>query len=111
VNGATATTPLTTTCTGGRSGSVSVDLNGGFNATVSTGTTAASCTFTYQAKSARGTISAAATVTLNFPATTPGFSVTVLGKDNVSGTTTTINDYRWVIEEDRTFYINPACTT
>ena len=114
VNLATATTPLSVTaaCTG-RTGSatVSVDSNGGFNATAPTGTTAATCTFSYSAKSSRGTVSTATTVTLTFPATTPGFTVTVLGKDNVSGTTTTINDYRWVIEEDRTFYVNPACTT
>ena len=115
VNGATATAPASTTaaCTG-RSGSasVSVDLNGGFNATAPTGTAAATCTFTYQAKSSRGTVSAGtATVTLNFPATTPGFSVSVLGKDQVTGATSPINDYRWVIEEDRTFYVNPACTT
>jgi hypothetical protein len=114
VNGATATAPLATTaaCTG-RTGSatVSVDSNGGFNATAPAGTTAATCTFTYSAKSARGTVSAPTTVTLNFPATTAGFTVTVLGKDNVSGATTTISDYRWVIEEDRTFYVNPACTT
>ena len=25
--------------------------------------------------------------------------------------TTVISDYRWIIEEDRTFYINPNCTT
>jgi hypothetical protein len=111
VNGATATVPLATTCTGGRTGSVSVDSNGGFNATVSTGTTAASCTFSYSAKSARGTVSTATTVTLNFPGTTPGFSVTVLGKNNATGATAPIADYRWVIEEDRTFYVNPGCTT
>src|SRR6202030_2289171 len=34
--------------------------------------------------------------------------VTVLdGQDK----TTPITDYRWVIEEDRTFYVNPLCTT
>jgi hypothetical protein len=114
VNLATATAPrsVSAACTG-RTGSatVSVDSNGGFSATAPTGTTAATCTFTYQAKSSRGTVSAGtATVTLNFPATTPGFSVTVLGKDNVKGTTAAINDYRWIIEEDRTFYVNPACT-
>jgi hypothetical protein len=116
VNSATATAPLSTTatCTGVRSGTatVSVDLNGGFNATAPAGTAATTCTFTYKAKSSRGTVSAGtATVTLNFPATTPGFSVSVLGKDQVTGATTPINDYRWVIEEDRTFYVNPACTT
>jgi hypothetical protein len=113
VNGATATTPLATTaaCTG-RSGSatVSVDLNGGVIATAPTGTAAATCTFSYAAKSARNTVSGTATVTLNFPATTPGFTVTVLGKNSATGATAAIVDYRWIIEEDRTFYVNPACT-
>ena len=37
-----------------------------------------------------------------------GLAVTVLdGYDK----TTTISDYRWVIEEDRTFYVDPNCTT
>ncbi len=114
VNLATATAPrsVTAACTG-RTGSaaVLVDSNDGFSATAPAGTTAATCSFTYQAKSSRGTVSAGtATVTLNFPATTPGFSVTVLGKNNATGATSAINDYRWIIEEDRTFYVNPACT-
>ena len=25
--------------------------------------------------------------------------------------TTTLTDYRWIIEEDRTFYVDPKCTT
>ena len=46
-------------------------------------------------------------MTLIFPAAT-GLAVTVLdGKDK----TTAITDYRWIIEEDRTFYIDPNCTT
>ncbi len=54
-----------------------------------------------------GTTSAAANVTLTFPAGS-GLAVTVLdGADH----TTTISDYRWVIEEDRTFYVDPKCTT
>jgi hypothetical protein len=114
VNGATATTPLVTAaaCTG-RSGSatVSVDSNGGFNATAPAGTAAATCTFSYAAKNSQGTVSSATTtVTLNFPAATPGFTVTVLGKNGTTGATTPISDYRWIIEEDRTFYVNPACT-
>src|SRR6266446_5354536 len=84
---------------------LSVDSNGGFNASV---TTAGTYTFTYNAQNSQGTVSsAAATVTLNFPAAT-GLSVKVLdGTDK----TTVIGDYRWVIEEDRTFYVDPKCTT
>ena len=80
------------------------DVNGGFTATASG---AGTYTFTFNAQNSQGTLSAAAaTVTLTFP-TGSGLTVTVLdGGDK----TTTISDYRWVIEEDRTFYINPGCT-
>ncbi|HWS61689.1 MAG TPA: hypothetical protein VN325_02955, partial [Steroidobacteraceae bacterium] len=86
-----------------------VDSNGGFNASV---TAAGTYTFTYNAQNSQGTVSsAAATVTLVFPAPT-GLQVTVLdGIDHLNGVTTTISDYRWVIEEDRSFYVNPNCTT
>ena len=48
-----------------------------------------------------------ATVTLIFPAGS-GLAVTVVdGHDK----TTAITDYRWIIEEDRTFYVDPNCTT
>src|SRR5882762_3617882 len=83
---------------------VSVDANGGFHASVSA---AGTYTFTYKAQNSQGTVSSGtATVTLIFPAAS-NLSVTVLdGKDK-----TPITDYRWVIEEDRTFYINPNCTS
>ncbi|MBZ5548772.1 MAG: hypothetical protein LAO22_12585, partial [Acidobacteriia bacterium] len=84
---------------------LSVDKSGAFNATVpALGT----YTFTYQAQNSQGTVSAStATVTLTFPAAT-GLVVTVKdGQDH----STVISDYRWIIEEDRTFYINPNCTT
>ena len=98
---AASVTPLT----GAGTGTVSVDARGGFNATVSAPGT---YTFTYKAQNSQGTVSAtAATVTLIFPSAT-GLKVSVFdGKDK----TTAISDYRWIIEEDRTFYINPACTT
>jgi hypothetical protein len=89
---------------------LSVDANGGFNASVPTCTTAAGCqyTFTYKAKNSVGTLSAGtATVTLTFGAAS-GLTVTVLdGQDKTS----VIPDYRWIIEEDRTFYVDPHCTT
>jgi hypothetical protein len=84
---------------------VSVDPNGGFNAIVGgVGT----YSFSYKAKNSQGTTSsAAANVVLTFPAGN-GPTVTVLdGADH----TTHITDYRWVIEEDRTFFVDPACTT
>src|SRR5882762_6283623 len=84
---------------------LSVDANGGFHATAPGPGT---YTFTYRAQNSQGTISSGtATVTLIFPTAT-NLSVTVLdGKDK----TTVIPDYRWIIEEDRTFYVNPNCTT
>src|SRR5437762_189932 len=99
--------------------SLAVDSNGGFSASAAC-TIATGCpfTFNYNAQNSQGTVSSApATVTVTFfPAT--GLSVTVLdGKDvlakrtNPTITPTTITDYRWVIEEDRTFYVDPNCTT
>jgi hypothetical protein len=82
-----------------------VDANGGFNASAATPGTH---TFTYRAQNSQGTVSASsATVTLNFPAAT-ALGVTVLDGTDKS---TLIADYRWIIEEDRTFYVDPNCTT
>jgi hypothetical protein len=83
---------------------VVMEANGGF---IAQGSANSTCQFTYQAENSQGTLSAAATVTLTFP-TGNGPHVTLLdGKD----LTTTVSDYRWIIEEDRTFYVNPKCTT
>jgi hypothetical protein len=85
---------------------LSVDPNGGFNASASA--LGGSFTFRFKAQNSQGTVSTTvATVTVNFPAAT-GLKVHVLdGRDK----TTAVLDYRWIIEEDRTFYINPNCTT
>jgi hypothetical protein len=115
VSGATTTAPLSLALTGPGAGTVTVDALGGLNASVSMPGT---YTFGYKAQNSQGTVSAGtATVTLIFPAGS-GLSVTVLdGKDvlakqtNPSITPTKITDYRWVIEEDRTFYVDPNCTT
>ena len=114
--------PLTVaagTVTGAGFTALSVDPNGGFSATAACATaTGCPFTFNYSAQNSQGTVSSApATVTVTFfPAT--GLAVTVLdGKDvlaqrtNASITPTQITDYRWIIEEDRTFYVNPNCTT
>jgi hypothetical protein len=84
---------------------VAVDSTGAFNASVAGPGT---YTFSYKAQNSQGTQSAtAATVTLVFPPAT-GLAVTVLdGTDK----TTVISDYRWIIEEDRTFYVDPSKTT
>ena len=98
--------PLTvdTTSISASGATVSVDASGGFTATASTPGSSAS--FTFKAKNSQGTVSAsAASVTLSF-ATASGLAVTV--KD---GSGAVVTDYRWIIEEDRTFYIDPKCTT
>jgi len=83
---------------------LSVDPNGGLNATVSG---AGTYSFSFKAQNSQGTVSAStATVTLTFPTPT-GLAVTV--KDGKSGAQ--ITDYRWIIEEDRTFYVDPTKTT
>jgi hypothetical protein len=86
---------------------VYADVNGGFTASVAG---AGTYQFTYQAQNSQGTLSATKyTATLNFPAAS-NLSVTVLD-NSVAANPLTITDYRWVIEEDRTFYIDPNCTT
>jgi hypothetical protein len=86
--------------------SLTVDPQGGFNASVPS---PGIYTFTYKAQNSQGTVSAAAaTVTLNFPAGS-GLAVSVVdGKTNVP---LVGQDYRWIIEEDRTFYVDPKNTT
>jgi hypothetical protein len=88
------------------SGSVSVDPNGGLNASVSS---PGDYTFSFKPENSQGTPSAnTATVTLHFPAAS-NLSVTLV--DGKTKAALTPEDYRWIIEEDRTFYIDPKCTT
>ena len=102
VDGATATAPRSITI---GAGTVLLDASGGITAS---GFSAGSVNFTFKARNSQGTVSAAdATVTLNFP-TPSNLNVSVVdGQDK----TTTITDYKWIIEEDRTFYVNPNNTT
>ena len=85
---------------------LSVDSHGAFTASVPGPGT---YTFTYKAQNSQGTQStSSATVTLIFPKGS-GLSVSV-----VDGQTKAVlpgQDYRWIIEEDRTFYVDPKCTT
>jgi hypothetical protein len=95
---------------------LTVDPNGGFKASVNA---AGTYQFAYQAQNSQGTYSTGsaglcsiatpaagcAVVTLHFP--TPN-APTITVKDPVSGQV--ITDYRWIIEEDKTFYVNPNCT-
>jgi hypothetical protein len=84
---------------------VLADANGGFSAT-SPG--ASTYHFTFLVQNSQGTkIGGAVQATIIFPGGS-GLQVTVLdGADKK----TQISDYRWIIEEDRTFYVDPNCTT
>ncbi len=83
---------------------VTADANGGFTATA---TAAGTYSFSFQAKNSLGLHGAATTVSVTFQSPS-NLAVTVLdGVDHK----TPITDYRWIIEEDRTFYVDPACTT
>jgi MBG domain (YGX type)/Bacterial Ig domain len=104
VSGATLAAPLTVNLTG-QGGTVTLDPNGGFRASVGA---AGTYTFTFSAQNSQGTVgSTPANVTLTFQ-TPSNLAVTVLdGADKK----TPITDYRWIIEEDRTFFVDPSCTT
>jgi hypothetical protein len=79
---------------------VVANADGSFTATAAS---AGTHTFTYLAQNSQGTqATAPATVTINFPQPS-NLAVTV--KDPKSGTVLT--DYRWIIEEDRTFHVDP----
>ena len=65
--------------------------------------------FSYKAKNSQGTDSATvATVTLTFPVPS-GLQVTLV--DGKSKAALDPQDYRWIIEEDRTWYQDPNCST
>ncbi len=96
VKGATSTAPITV-------GSAIIDINGGLTAS---GTAKSQQVITVPVQNALGTVGTVK-VTLKFPDAS-GLKVTVVdGADH----STPITDYRWVIEEDRTFYVDPKCTT
>jgi len=66
-------------------------------------------TFNYNVKNSHGTAAASAgTVTLIFPQGS-GLKVNIV--DGMTKAPLSPNDYRWIIEEDRTFYVDPNCTT
>ncbi|MBS0375951.1 MAG: hypothetical protein JSR73_15335 [Proteobacteria bacterium] len=101
VAGSTAAAPLSLTA---GPGTVVIDPAGGFTAT---GFTAGGpYTFQIQAQNSQGTAGAKVTMTLNFPAAS-NLQVTVLDPT----TQIPITDYRWIIEEDQTFFVDPNCTT
>jgi hypothetical protein len=102
--------PLTAHIVGAASGgTVTLNADGSFSATPATtptGSATAVVTFHYQAENSQNTFSsptAGALVTVTFNG---GSGLAVVVKDAPTGLP--IPDYRWIIEEDRTFQINPA---
>jgi hypothetical protein len=83
---------------------VQMGADGSFTATKSTATACSPCTFTYQAKNSQNSLSNTATVTLNF---LPPSHLSVRVQD--AQTKTLISDYKWIIEQDLTLHIDPAC--
>ncbi len=95
---------------------INMDPQGGFTASASS---AGTYTFTYIAQNSQGAQSTAATVTLIFPQPS-NLKVNVLDAqayNNCNGNSACISglkpfgDYRWIIEEDKTFWVDPNCTT
>jgi len=99
------TTPTTITVGTAR---LTLSPDGSFTATrTGTATSAATVTFTYRAMNEQRQVSAVTNIAVTFPAAS-GLVVSVVdGTDK----TTPVTDYRWVIEEDRTFYVDPTKTT
>src|SRR5512143_1413611 len=100
--------PLTAAIVGAPvGGTVTLNADGSFTAAPAAapaGTATATVTFQYNAVNSQHTASAApATVTLTFKG---GSGLAVAVKDAPNGAA--ITDYRWIIEEDRTFNIDPA---
>jgi hypothetical protein len=92
------------TCTGPGTCTVSLQSDGSFTATMSA---TGNYTFSYQARNSLGTTSgSAANVTVGVPAAS---NIKVALIDGVTNLPIPSQDYRWTIEEDRTFYIDPAC--
>lgn len=95
-------------------GSVTLNPDGSFTASPATApkgsAASAKVTFQYQAVNAQNTASNTATVTVTFKGGS-GLVVNVLDAPSTQPgkTPVTISDYRWIIEEDRTFQIDPAC--
>ena len=100
-------------------GTIVVDPQGGFSLSMPTNSTATTATFSYTVQNSQGRTSASGMVTVNFP-TPSNLKVSVVDAQalaNCSGNSTClsgltqIQDYRWIIEEDKTFWVDPNCTT
>jgi IPT/TIG domain-containing protein len=101
---AALTTGTATTPTSPGAG-VNLAADGSFTANLNTTATAGGTFyFCYQARNSQGSLSRPATVTLTFPA---GSGLNVVVQDVNTGAP--ITDYKWIIEQDLTMQVNPAC--
>jgi len=106
-------------------GSLTLDADGGLTLALDpNNTSATSFTFPYTVGNSQGR-TATGTVTVNFPAPS-NLQVTLIDaqaynnciSSNPNGNPSAcvaglapISDYRWIIEEDKTFWVDPNCTT
>jgi hypothetical protein len=102
--------PLTAVLDGdkGTCDSVALQSDGSFTATFTPTAQSPSCTFKYKATNSQGTASASTAVTVTFLPIGMKTGLAVLVKDLQNNKT--INDYRWVIQEDLTFKVDPKGT-
>jgi hypothetical protein len=100
---------------------VQMDADGGFTASLTgANTTGAAANFSYTVQNSLGVQSTSSgTITVNFPAPSnvqvkvvdaQQYSNCNLDPTCISGLSP-ITDYRWIIEEDETFWVDPNCTT
>ncbi len=90
----------------GTNGAVTLNPDGSFVLTPTSVPTSgpSTVTFQYQAMNSQNRASGVATATVTF---NPGNSIAFAVRDAKTGLA--IHDYRWIIEEDRTFWIEPKC--
>ncbi len=101
--------PLTAELVAASGATVTVNPDGSFTATVPAHAGSVTPSFTYRARNSQGTLSTGtATVGLTFLAPS-NLSVTLV--DGLTKVALAEQDYRWIIEEDRTFFIDPKCQT
>lgn len=105
--------PLKATLVGtANGGTVTLNPDGSFVASPTAapiGAATVKVTFQYNVINSQNTKSATpGTATVTFMG---GSGLKVAVMDTATTPPTLINDYRWIIEEDRTFYIDPACQT
>src|SRR5258706_13068 len=94
--------PLQVTAAASSNGTAAADPNGGFTIT---GASPGAGILTFTVQKSQGTPLAPQSANLVFP---PGNSLAISVVDGIDKTTA-VADYRWIIEEDRTFYVDPNC--